>query len=192
MKIKNVIYEGTPHGSVELTQSEHFFMLNLMKGLYIYIYTIHDMLQDLYLVMVSEVDFYDIQCQYLNPQKILMPFVNNWLEMRFWIIALTFFFTHDIATNESPSIKSISPRSMTALSNVKPWFLWTVIAHASYRGNCIYVRTLSLCSHCALNGIMGIQALWPPPSACEKVGPRVGCSKCDLWLYRSEIYLYIH
>ena len=101
------------------------------------------------------------------------------------------FFTHDIATNESPGIKSISPRSMTALSNVKPWLLWTVIAHASYRGNCICVRTLSPCSHCALNGIMGIQALWPPPSACEKVGPRVGCSKCDLWLYRSETYLCI-
>ena len=28
------------------------------------------------------------------------------------------FFTRDIATNESPGVKSISPRSMTALSNV--------------------------------------------------------------------------
>ena len=28
------------------------------------------------------------------------------------------FFTHDIATNESPGVKSTSPRSMTALSNV--------------------------------------------------------------------------
>ena len=30
------------------------------------------------------------------------------------------FFTCDIATNESPGVKSTSPRSMTALSNVSP------------------------------------------------------------------------
>jgi hypothetical protein len=30
------------------------------------------------------------------------------------------FFTHDIATNESPGVKSFSLRSITALSNVKP------------------------------------------------------------------------
>ena len=30
------------------------------------------------------------------------------------------YFTHDIATNESPGVKSTSPRSMTALSNVSP------------------------------------------------------------------------
>ena len=30
------------------------------------------------------------------------------------------FFTRDIATNESPGVKSTSPRSITALSNVKP------------------------------------------------------------------------
>ena len=102
------------------------------------------------------------------------------------------FFTHDIAINESAGVKSISPRLMTALLNVKPWLLWTVIAHASHRGNCVCVRTLSPCFHCALNGIMGIQAPWPLSSAYGKVGPRVGCFKCDLTLYRSEIYLYIH
>ena len=36
--LKNGIYEGTPHHSVELAQSEHFFVLNLTKGLYIYLY----------------------------------------------------------------------------------------------------------------------------------------------------------
>jgi hypothetical protein len=30
------------------------------------------------------------------------------------------FFTRDIATNESPGVKSTSPRLMTALSNVRP------------------------------------------------------------------------
>ena len=30
------------------------------------------------------------------------------------------FFTCDIATNESPGVKSTSPRSMTTLSNVSP------------------------------------------------------------------------
>lgn len=30
------------------------------------------------------------------------------------------FFTRDIATNESPGVKSTSPRSMTTLSNVNP------------------------------------------------------------------------
>jgi hypothetical protein len=33
------------------------------------------------------------------------------------------FFTRDIATNESLGVKSVSPRSMTALSNVNPWLL---------------------------------------------------------------------
>ena len=99
------------------------------------------------------------------------------------------FFTRDIATNESPGVKSTSPRSMTALSNVKPWLLWTVIAHASRRGNCVRVRTLSPCSHRAVNGAMGIQVSCPLP---WKWGPRVGCFKHNLWLCGSKTYLHIH
>jgi hypothetical protein len=83
------------------------------------------------------------------------------------------FFTRDIATNESPGVKSLSPRLMTALSNVKPWLLWTVIAHASRRGNCVRVRTLSPFSHRAVNGVMGTQGHCSLPWVRWKTGPMV-------------------
>jgi len=83
------------------------------------------------------------------------------------------FFTCDIATNESPGVKSTSPRSMTALSSVNPWLLWTVIAHASHRGNCVHVRALPPCSHCAVNGAIGTQGPCSLSWAHWKVGPVV-------------------
>jgi len=189
--LENVIYEGTPHCSVKLAQSKKNFMLNLMKGFYIYLYyTWYAMrsisgnglrgrcLQCSMSVSKSSEDPCGF-CKWLIGNGVL----NNSPDI---------FFTCDTATNESPGVKSTSPRSMTALSNVKPWLSQTVIAHASCRGNCVCVRTLSPCSHHAVNGVMGIQAPCSLPWAYWEVGPKVGCFKCDLWLYRSETYLYIH
>ena len=157
---KNVIHEGTPHGNAELAQSQIIFMLSPIFFVinkswpqwYYMWYAVGSTsgngpkgscLQCSVSTSKSLEDPHGF-CRWLIGNEVLNNSSDNFL-------------TWEIATNESPGVKSTSPRSITALSNVKPWLLWTVVTHASCIGNCVHVSALSLCFHRAVTGALGTQ-----------------------------------